>query len=373
MQTALTVRQLGLRREVISLQNEASFAAGFYLNMIKGIRITLQSLMLGLAAWLALEHKISPGSVFAASFLLARMLAPIEQVVGAWKSIVLNRSAFRRLSSLLDQTDMSPPTRLPEPRGEITVEGVAVAGAGPDRAILKDINLTVSPGELVALIGPSGAGKTTLARVLAGALTPARGAVRIDGAAYTDWDSERLGRHIGYLPQDFVLFAGSVKDNISRFRGALNEAGCDVDAMTIKAAKMAGVHDLILRLPQGYDTRMGVGGVGLSAGQTQRVALARALFGDPSVLILDEPNAHLDSDGELVLDAAVMKLRSEGRAIILVAHRSNLLRAANRLFLIRDGRLESYAGIEDLARAMREAAAGRIPGAAAVVEERMRA
>lgn len=373
MRTALTVRQLEQRREVIALQNQASFAGGRYLHLIKAIRLCLQSLALGLGAWLAIERQISPGAVFAASFLLARMLAPIEQVVASWKSIVLNRSAYGSLTALLSEPDLAEPTRLPDPRGEISVEGVAVPSAGHERAILQDINFKVAPGELIGLVGPSGAGKTTLARVLAGALVPVRGTVRIDGAAYSEWDPERLGRHIGYLSQDFVLFAGTVKENISRFRGALNEPGIDIDAMTIKAAQIAGVHDMILRLPQAYDTRLGIGGVGLSAGQTQRVALARAFFGDPKVLILDEPNAHLDADSELLLDAALVKLRDEGCAVVVAAHRSNLLRAANRILLLREGRLEAYAGLEDLAAAMREAAGARAASAGAVIQERMRA
>jgi len=373
MRTALTVRQLGQRREMIALQNEASFAAGKYLHLIKGIRVTLQSLALGLGAWLAIERQISPGAVFAASFLLARMLAPIEQVVGAWKSIVLNRTAYRSLTALLSDSDVRPHTRLPDPKGAVSVEGVAVPSAGHERAILQDISFAVAPGEMIGLVGASGAGKTTLARVLAGALTPARGTVRIDGAAYSDWDPERLARHIGYMPQDFVLFAGTVKENISRFRTALDEPGFDIDAMAIKAAQTAGVHDMILRLPEGYDTRLGLGGVGLSAGQAQRIALARALFGDPKLLVLDEPNAHLDADGEIVLDAALSRLSSEGCAVVVVAHRSNLLRTAHRILMLRDGRLESYAGLEDLARAMREASGARAAAADAVIQERMRA
>ena len=373
MRTALTVRQLEQRREVIALQNQASFAAGRYLHLIKAIRLALQSFALGLGAWLAIERQISPGAVFAASFLLARMLAPIEQVVGAWKSIVLNRTAYRNLKSLLDDGDARVPTRLPDPRGEISVQGVAVAGAGHERAILQDINFTLAPGELIGLIGPSGAGKTTLARILAGALAPVRGAVRIDGAAYADWDPERLGRHIGYLPQDFVLFAGTVKDNISRFRGALNEPDVDIDAMTVKAAQVAGVHEMILRLPEGYDTQLGLGGVGLSAGQTQRIALARAVFGGPRLLVLDEPNAHLDADGEILLDQTLVRLRDDGCAIVVVVHRSNLLRTANRILMLREGRLETYSGLEDLARAMREAGGARTQAAEAVIQERMRA
>ena len=372
MRTALTVRQLEQRREVIALQNQASFAAGRYLHLIKAIRLGLQSLALGLGAWLAIERQISPGAVFAASFLLARMLAPIEQVVGAWKSIVLNRNAYRNLKVLLDDSDARLHTRLPDPRGEISVQGVAVPGAGHERAILQDISFTLAPGELVGLIGPSGAGKTTLARVLAGALAPVRGTVRIDGAAYSDWDPERLGRHIGYLPQDFVLFAGTVKDNISRFRGALNEPGADIDAMTVKAAQVVGVHEMILRLPEGYDTPLGLGGVGLSAGQTQRIALARAVFGSPRLLVLDEPNAHLDADGEILLDQTLLRLREEGCAIVVVVHRSNLLRTANRILMLRDGRLETYSGLDDLARAMREAAGARTEAAEAVIQERMR-
>ena len=373
MSSALTVRQLDRRREVIALQNEASFAAGRYLHLIKAIRLGLQSFALGLGAWLAIERQISPGAVFATSFLLARMLSPIELVVGAWKSIVLNRNAYLTLKTLLANDDTRERTRLPDPKGEISVQGVAVAGAGHDRAILQDVNFTVAPGELVALIGASGAGKSTLARVLAGALAPARGTVRIDGAAYSDWSPERLGRHIGYLPQDFVLFAGTVKDNISRFRAVLNEPDVDIDDLAVKAARAAGVHEMILRLPEGYDTPLGLGGVGLSAGQSQRIALARALFGAPRVLVLDEPNAHLDSDGEILLDQTLLRLREQGCAIVLAVHRSRLLKAADKILMLGNGRVLIYGGLEELTRATRDAAGAPPSPTDVVVQERMRA
>lgn len=373
MRTALTVRQLGQRRRMVALQTQASFAAGKYLHLIKGVRLTLQSLSLGLGAWLAIERQISPGAVFAASFLLARMLAPIEQVVGAWKSIVLNRTAYRGLTALLSDTGAPAPTRLPEPTGALSVEAVAVLDADQTRTLLQDISFTVSPGEMIGVVGASGSGKTTLARVIAGALSPARGVVRIDGASYGDWDPERLARHIGYMPQDFVLFAGTVKDNISRFRTILDEPGVDVDALVIKAARSAGVHEMILRLPQGYDTPLGLGGAGLSAGQAQRIALARALFGDPRLLVLDEPNAHLDAEGEAVLDGALARLCHDGCAVVLVAHRSSLLRTAHRILLLNDGRLQSYAGLEALAQAMRERSGARAAAATAPMAARLRA
>jgi ABC-type protease/lipase transport system fused ATPase/permease subunit len=210
------------------------------------------------------------------------------------------------------------------------------------------VSLTVGPGEIVGLMGPSGAGKSTLARVAAGALTPEVGAVRIDAADLKDWDAQRLARHVGYLPQDSGLFNGSIKDNISRFEGWRGVESDEVDDLTVVAAKAAGVHELILRLPDGYDTVLGLGGRGLSAGQAQRIALARALYRDPHILILDEPNSALDAEGEAALLKSIKAARGRGAAILLVAHRSGVLGIADKLALLRDGTLDAFGAREEV-------------------------
>ena len=364
MGRALVAKQLADRQTVVELQSRASFAAGRYTGLIKFCRLVLQSGALGFGAYLAIERQISAGAIIAASLLLTRALAPIEQIVGSWKSIIQARDAFAELTQLFNGAKAAGSTmHLPTPRGEISVEGVTMLTAHRERIALSDVSLRIEAGQFIGVIGPSGAGKSTLLRLIAGAASPERGVARIDGAAMSDWDSERLASHIGFLPQEFLLFAGSIRDNISRFQGHLGQDAETLDAEVIRAAQAAGAHEMILRLPQGYATRVGLGGSGLSAGQTQRIALARALFGRPRILVLDEPNAHLDADGEQTLIECLTGLRAEGITIIVAAHRGAVLAGADKLVLIKDGRIDMFGQLADVAAAMRAATAAAPSGA----------
>jgi len=357
MGKALVATQLEERRKVVELQTHASFSAGGYSAMIKFARLVLQSAALGLGAWLAVERQISAGAIIAASLLLTRALAPIEQIVGSWKSITAARDAYADLNRLFKGAAAQPARiNLPTPKGDIALENVSMLTASRDRTALNDVSFTIEAGQFVGVIGPSGAGKSSLLRLIAGAAAPERGAIRIDGASVADWDSERLAQHIGFLPQEFLLFAGTIRDNISRFRGHLGENPEAVDAEVIRAAMAAGAHDMILRLPHGYATRVGLGGSGLSAGQTQRVALARAMYGNPRIMILDEPNAHLDAEGEQLLVATLSKLHKTGVTIIVAAHRGGVLAHADKLMLLKTGQIELYGKLADVAAAMRKSA-----------------
>ena len=343
MRRALVSRQLADRRVATTLQAEAQFSGGKYSGAIKFLRLVLQSLALGVGAWLAVERQISAGAVIAASVLLSRALQPIEQLVVAWSGIVQARGSFRTLVELFAQIPAEQQrTQLPPPKGLIQVEGVTMRAPGSDAFVLRSVSLSVLPGETVGVIGPSGAGKTTLARIVSGALTPDYGTVRVDGADMKDWESERLARHVGYLPQDSVLFAGTIRDNISRFSATIGGDPGEIDAKVIAAAEAAGAHDLILRLPQGYDTPLGLGGRGLSAGQGQRVALARALYGDPSMVVLDEPNSHLDAEGEAALVKSLRQLKDRGASVIIVAHRTGILNVVDKLVVLRDGQVDLF-------------------------------
>ena len=343
MRRAMVARQLRHRETMLSLQTAAGFTAGNYLTGTKFVRLALHSFALGLGALLAIDNQISGGAIFAASFLIARALAPIEMLIGSWKNIAQAHGSYLRLDKLLAEAQAAGPvTQLPAPRGTITLEHVTVFNDARDGAIVGDATLSIAAGEVVAIIGPSGAGKSTLARVIAGAIRADRGRVRIDGADTMDWDPERLAEHIGYLPQDPSLFAGTVKENIARFRGELGADAAALDAAAIVAAERARARALIQQLPGGFDHQLKPGGRGLSAGQAQRVALARAMFGDPAVLVLDEPNAHLDAEGDSALLAAIDHYKRAGHTILVVSHKLGILPVVDKLLVMRGGRVEMF-------------------------------
>lgn len=338
MHEALVRRQLNTRHAMTEATHKAGRSGAVYSSSTRFLRLLLQSASLGLGAYLAINQQISSGAIIAASILTSRAFAPLELIVGAWRQFEQGRGAYRILTDVLKtQEGQRDFTQLPAPQANISVEGVGVRTM--DRILLNGISFRMNPGMIVGVIGPSGAGKTTLMRIVAGAANPDAGTVRIDGAKLTDWPTEKLGRHIGYLPQDVALFAGTIGDNIARFEDRANPG---VDEAIVEAAKAAGVHELVLTLSQGYDTEIDPNGRGLSAGQAQRVALARALYRKPMLLVLDEPNAHLDSDGEIALITALREARDRNAAALVVAHRTNFMSIADALLVIRDGKLEMY-------------------------------
>lgn len=359
MRQASINRQIAERQTAISQYADAQLNGGKYSGAIKFLRLAMQSLSLGLAAFLAVKGEISPGSIIAASVLLSRAVAPIELLVGSWPSLTQARASWKSLVELFVSTAHvdRPRTALPPPAGKVRMEGVSVRLAGTEAPQLRQVSLALSPGQTLGVIGPSGSGKTTFARVLAGALAPSTGAVRLDGAEYSARESDDLARHIGYLPQNPSLFAGSIKDNISRFsRDAGEASAADIDARAVAAAQAAGAHEMILRLPNAYDTVLGPFGAGVSAGQAQRIALARALFGNPALLVLDEPNSNLDQDGETALMSAILSAAARGAAVVIVAHRAGVLSRVDRLLMLRDGAVQLEGPREEvLARIRSEA------------------
>jgi PrtD family type I secretion system ABC transporter len=340
MRAAMVHRYTNERAATLALQTRISFRSASYLSASKFMRLSLQSLALGLGAWLAIDNKISAGAIFAASFLAGRAMQPMEQLLAAWPSLVRAFSASRKLSDLLHSTAPAEAlTVLPEPLGRVQVDQVTV-GRSAEKRVLTSVSVTFEPGEVVTIVGPSGAGKSTLMRVIAGALVPDAGLVRIDGARLAGWDADRLGGFVGYLPQSVSLFAGTVRDNIARF--ASDEDSARIDEQVVHAARSALAHDMILRLPNGYDTMLGWEGQGLSAGQAQRIALARALFRDPPVLLFDEPNAHLDSDGEAELLQTIKAAKARGAATAIIAHRLSVLSVSDKILVLREGRVEAF-------------------------------
>lgn len=335
MTGAMVDRQLSHRQAALSEFAGAHFAGSRYAATSRFLRLFVQSASLGLGALLAIAGYISAGAIIAASIIISRALQPVDALIGGWTTLLGARASLDRLAMVM--SGMPPQriyTQLPEPAGRLAVEQVGVRG--PDgNAIIFGVSFQVQPGELLGVIGPSGAGKTTLAKTIAGAIPADAGTVRVDGAKLTDWDHDALAKHIGFLPQEGTLFEGTVKENISRFAGA---GGPEVDEAVVKAAQSAGVHELILKLPKGYDTRLGPLGHGLSAGQAQRVALARALYGDPSILILDEPNAFLDGEGEEALMTSIANALKRKAAVILIAHRRSVLKDATHLLVLEGGR-----------------------------------
>jgi len=324
------------RSRMIERQTAASDRAAFMSALIRFMRLSMQSLILGLGAYLTIEREVTVGAMFAASILLGRALQPIEQIVGSWRSLVTARDAFRRLRDLLAANPLRDPRlELPRPLGHISVEGISYAPPRSNKVILRSVSFRIEPGEVVGIIGPSGAGKSTLVRHVVGVLRPGAGTVRLDGADLMNWPRSSLGQHVGYLPQDIELFADTVAANISRFQNASGEA-------VVKAAQLAGVHEMILRLPDGYETQVGEGGTVLSGGYRQRIGLARAVFGSPSLVVLDEPSSNLDSDGEAALAECVVKLKKARVTVILVSHRPATVAVVDKILLMMDGVVEAF-------------------------------
>lgn len=347
---ASTIRALGMTRVLIDrhlqdrgrgagLQLQAGIAAGHYVSAAKSIRLVLQSCALALGAWLAVNDRISLGAIFAASLLLGRALAPIEQITGAWNSLTKARSAWTTLSELIARSKPAEATTpMPEPKGIVTVEALVVTAPGDDeRRILNKVGFELAAGEMLAIIGPNGSGKSTLARTLVGAVRPSTGAVRLDGAQLHHWPASQLVEAIGFMPQEPSLLPGSVKENIARFAN-----GPDLEKRIVAAAQLTGAHNFILKLPQAYDTQLGPRGMTLSVGQAQRISLTRALCGFPKLLVLDEPNASLDPPGEEALIAALKEIRSRGTTVIVVAHRDRLIAEADKLLVLKEGRVAEF-------------------------------
>jgi ATP-binding cassette subfamily C protein len=339
MTGAMVDRQLGHRRLALANMISAQFGGGRLTATSRFFRLFVQSVALGLGALLAIAGDISGGAIIASSVLLSRALQPIESIIGGWSSLGAARAAARRLSRALDDLNEERIyTVLPAPEGVLQVEEVGLRGRD-GRPVLVGVSFRADPGKILGVIGPSGSGKTTLGKILIGALQPTVGTVRIDGARLTDWEQDELGKYFGYMPQEPSLFEGTIKENIARFsRGRSSEQAKRIDEAVVSAAMEAGVHELILQLPQGYDTPLGLMGAGLSAGQAQRMALARALYGEPRLLILDEPNAFLDQNGEEALLAALTRARARGATVIVIAHRRGVLAAADRLLVLEEGR-----------------------------------
>lgn len=352
MRGVMTRRITDARRTLNDEGTRNAFIATRYSGLIRLLRMALQSASLGLGAYLAIRLEISPGSMIAASILSGRALAPIEQIVGAWRQLGQARVARRALIAFLENAPSDGGhTRLPTPVGRLSVEGVSVRAGGADKWALQTLVFKLGPGEAMGVIGPSGAGKSTLARILVGAQLPDAGTIRLDGSSLADWDSDVLGAHIGYVPQETALFAGSIADNISRFSDASGAGG-----KIVEAAEAAGIHELVQRQCKGYDTVLGPRGEGLSAGQAQRVALARALYNDPCLLVLDEPNAHLDSDGDASLLETLSAARARGASVVIMTHRSGILAAVDKLMVLRDGRIVQFGRREDVLAELRKSA-----------------
>lgn len=333
----LGARWAGFRAITMERSASASERASVLSNVSKFTRQAIQVLIIAIGAYLVVKGKIHSGLLFANMILAARALQPIERLVSSWDGLTNGYRSFERLNALFaDYKASKPATSLPKPLGQLSVEGVNFAPVGATRFVLQGLSFKIEPGEMLGVIGPSGAGKSSLARLMVGIWQPNSGHVRLDGADVYSWDRSEFGRHVGYLPQDTELFSGTIRDNIARFRSDVD------DEQVVRAAQVAGVHQLILRLPNGYDTELGETGHVLSAGQRQRVGLARALLGQPRLIVLDEPNAALDAEGEEALVKALDALKAGGSTIVIVSHKPSVFRSADKMLMLRDGRIEMF-------------------------------
>jgi len=333
---------LALHDDALTLQTAAGQRAGLIAAVSKFVRMFLQTMILGLGAYLAINNEISPGMIIAASIFIGRALAPVDSVVASWKVLTGARNAWARLAKLFAVAGEQPSrVELPRPLGNLKVEGVVAGPPDRSRATLRNISFEVAPGEVLGVVGPSAAGKSSLARVITGVWPPFAGQVRLDGYELSQWDADDRGSHVGYLPQDVELFAGTVAQNIARFTAADSDAIIDV-------AQLCGCHDMIQQLPDGYNTQIGEGGAVLSGGQRQRIGLARAFFGRPSLVVLDEPNANLDQNGERALIETMRRFRSFGCTVIVITHTLGLLGGADKILVLVDGVVQGFGARDEI-------------------------
>jgi ATP-binding cassette subfamily C exporter for protease/lipase len=336
MLTALRRRWFNVQQRIITAQAEASNRSARISAMTRFVRMTWQSLALGLGAVLVMENQISAGVMIAVSVLMGRAMAPVEALIGSWKQMGNTKSSYERLNRLLNEFPKPQPRMaLPAPTGAVSIDKLVVTPPGMQRPAVNGVTFTLAKGEVLAVIGPSASGKSSLARAMVGIWPASHGSVRLDNAEVSQWSRETLGPYLGYLPQDIELFDGTIAENIARFG--------EVDSLkVIEAARLAGIHEMILHFPKGYDTLLGVGGLGLSGGQKQRIGLARALYGQPALVVLDEPNSNLDEAGEAALVLAVSKLKAAGSTVVLVTHRPSILGVVDKLLFLRDGVQQLY-------------------------------
>jgi ATP-binding cassette subfamily C exporter for protease/lipase len=346
-------RWINKQRDFLGLQATASDHAGFYQAIGKFIQNTVSSMLLGLGAWLLLRNQLNGGAAYmiVGSILGGRVLAPLVQIVAQWQAVVSVRGAYSRLENLLASVPLrSAGMALPAPQGQLQVESLIASAPGTQVPILKGVSFALQPGEVLAVVGPSASGKTTLARLLVGLWPAINGKVRLDGVDVYTWDKAELGPHMGYLPQGVELFDGTVAENIARFG--------EVDQSQVEAAaKAVGLHEFILALPQGYNSPVGREGAMLSGGQRQRVALARALYGNPAFVVLDEPNSSLDEQGDAALAGAISKLAARGTTFVVMTHRTSVLGVADKMLVLRDGQTQMFGPRDDVLKALNEAAA----------------
>ncbi len=346
-------RWMDKQREFLALQAQASDRAGFFQAVSKFLQNVVSSMLLGLGAWLLLRNELNGGSAYmiVGSILGGRVLAPLVQIVSQWQGVVNVRDAYGRLENLLAMVPIKPQgMELPAPLGRLMVENVMAAAPGAQTPILKGVAFALNPGEVLAVVGPSASGKTTLARLLVGLWPALNGKVRLDGADVYTWDKLELGPHLGYLPQGVELFEGTVAENIARF-GA-------VDMVKVKAAARAvGLHEFIMALPIGYENPVGRDGAMLSGGQRQRVALARAIYGQPAFVVLDEPNSSLDEEGDAALAGAIAQLKALGTTFVVMTHRTSVLSVADKMLVLRDGQAQMFGPRDEVLKALSEAAA----------------
>lgn len=333
--------------EHLELQTRANDITGTIAALSRVFRMLLQSALLGLGAYLTIKNELSAGAIIACSVAAARALAPVDLAIGNWKSFVAARMAFRRLrETVIALATAEQPMKLPAPTRSLSIEKITIAVPGSGQVILSDISFELQPGQALGIIGPSAGGKTTMVRALTGIWPVLRGHVRVDGADLAQWREDEIGQHIGYLPQEVSLMDATIEENISRF-----ESEPDYQKV-IEAAMAAGVHDMILKMPNGYGTKLGAQGAALSAGQRQRVGLARALYGNPFIVILDEPNSNLDGEGEAALTLAIEGIRARGGIAIVIAHRPSALVAVDLLALVQNGRIVSFGPKQDVLTSM---------------------